>query len=712
MAEEDTATEAGLPPGEPGEQLAVLLVDPDEACRDAVREFAARRRPVLTVRGVADIESALTVLRADPIACVVSEFELQDGDVDDLATRLSREGIDVPVVVFTDRGPAAVSGTAFHSGAADFVQKPADGDYGFLLDKVQGAVERDVAGTPGGRNRLGEAPDAAQLVALLDDGGEVTWQTGELPDVDAEDSIEGLVEALAEGDRFRSALGRAAAAGEADEWVWPRTDAGAVEHRSVPLPALEDVARLSVFRDVTEERRIREEHHTFQQLLDTARDGLYTLDSNGYYRYVNRSMAAQLGYEPAEMLGMHASEPLTAESYEEGQAHVRDLVADEERESEVLELTVRTNEGETMPVAIHFAPLYDDDGTYDGLVGVLRDISERKEREQRLRESERRYRALAENLPNGAVAMFDADIRYSLVEGELFERLDRDAEDFEDTPIADVHDESYVERHLAAFEGVFDGERSAFEFSHRGRIYRTHLVPLRNEAGAITSGLSLILDVTERREHERELERQNERLSEFASIVSHDLRTPLTTARGHLELAADECDPENLDTIEGALDRMESLIEDTLEMARGSQMVTEIEPVDVGPLLDRCWEGIPAEHARLELVDGFVVGADEDRLQQVFENLLRNAIQHGGDEVTIRVGSIDETGFYVSDDGAGLSESEREQVFDRGFSTAESGTGYGMAIVAEIAEAHGWEIAAAESEFGGARFEITGVDVR
>ena len=69
-----------------------------------------------------------------------------------------------------------------------------------------------------------------------------------------------------------------------------------------------------------------------------------------------------------------------------------------------------------------------------------------------------------------------------------------------------------------------------------------------------------------------------------------------------------------------------------------------------------------------------------------------------------------ENGFYVADDGPGIPEADREKVFESGFSTSEEGTGFGLAIVNEIVAGHGWEIRATESEAGGARFEITGVD--
>ena len=100
--------------------------------------------------------------------------------------------------------------------------------------------------------------------------------------------------------------------------------------------------------------------------------------------------------------------------------------------------------------------------------------------------------------------------------------------------------------------------------------------------------------------------------------------------------------------------------------------------------------------------------ADATRLRQLLENLFRNSVDHGGEDVTITVGTLAD-GFYVADDGPGIPEAERDQVFESGYSTNRDGTGFGLAIVEEIAAGHGWEITVTEGVEGGARFEVTGV---
>ena len=217
-------------------------------------------------------------------------------------------------------------------------------------------------------------------------------------------------------------------------------------------------------------------------------------------------------------------------------------------------------------------------------------------------------------------------------------------------------------------------------------------------------------DVSERKRRERELEKKSERLEEFASIVSHDLQTPITVADARLEMAREECDSEHLSAIGDALDRMDEIIDGTLTLAREGQIVDRTEPVDLGDLADRCFRTVTPETAELRVGTELTIRADPERLRHVVENLFANAVEHGGDGVTVRLGETEEGGFYVSDDGPGVPEHKREAVFEPGFSMSEDGSGFGLAIVEQIVEAHGWDIDVTEGEEGGARFEITDVE--
>ncbi|WP_434522223.1 ATP-binding protein [Halorubrum sp. AS12] len=216
----------------------------------------------------------------------------------------------------------------------------------------------------------------------------------------------------------------------------------------------------------------------------------------------------------------------------------------------------------------------------------------------------------------------------------------------------------------------------------------------------------------ERQRAAARLERERDRLDEFASVVSHDLRNPLTTARGRVDLLAEECDSEHIEPVERSLSRMETLIEDLLTLAREGDAVDDPGPVDLVALATDAWKTTDSGSGTLRTaVDELDILADEARLRQLLENLFRNAVEHGGENVTITVGPLlDGSGFYVADDGTGIPEAEREQVFETGFTTDPEGTGFGLNIVAEIADAHGWSVRVVESEEGGAQFEVTGVE--
>ena len=217
-------------------------------------------------------------------------------------------------------------------------------------------------------------------------------------------------------------------------------------------------------------------------------------------------------------------------------------------------------------------------------------------------------------------------------------------------------------------------------------------------------------DVTALKRQERELERKNERLETFTGTVAHDLRNPLSVAQGYLDVAAgaEEAD-EHYDRVEESLDRMEAMITDLLELARQGQMVGATEPVDLAVAAREAWSVVDAPAAELVVEADGTVEADGERLDALLENLFRNAVEHGGAEVTVTVGELSE-GFYVADDGPGIPAEKREEVFEHGHTTNEEGTGFGLSIVSEIASAHGWEVEAAESESGGARFEVTGTE--
>ena len=210
-----------------------------------------------------------------------------------------------------------------------------------------------------------------------------------------------------------------------------------------------------------------------------------------------------------------------------------------------------------------------------------------------------------------------------------------------------------------------------------------------------------------------------EEFDEFTKVVSHDLRNPLNVASGHVELLYEDVGDQNEDyrqrlrKVMYAHDRMEALIENLLTLARSGGEVDAAEWIAFDSLCQRCWQNVSTANAELAVEFDGEIRADASRLQQLVENLVRNAVEHGGENVTVTIGETDDgDGFYVADDGAGIPDAMKDRVFQNGFSTLSDGTGFGLAIVSEIADAHGWEVEVTESQGGGARFEVTGVERR
>jgi len=252
--------------------------------------------------------------------------------------------------------------------------------------------------------------------------------------------------------------------------------------------------------------------------------------------------------------------------------------------------------------------------------------------------------------------------------------------------------------------------------------------------------------------YELERQRSRERIEQFAELVTHDLRNPLNAAQMNLVLidrlldrdrtagggAPDtpvgEADHQHdklsqfLDSTERALARMEDIITDTLALAHGEQRLgpDDVAPIQLRTIVEASWEQAGSADATLQIehTPAASVGrpgeasddaappgtflAHEGRLRQLLENLIRNAVDHAGPDVTVTIGRT-EDGFYVADDGPGIPPDEREQVFETSYSTREGGTGLGLAIARAVANAHGWSLSVSESAAGGARFDIAGV---
>jgi PAS domain S-box-containing protein len=391
-------------------------------------------------------------------------------------------------------------------------------------------------------------------------------------------------------------------------------------------------------------------------------------------------------------------------------------------ERDTVEYRIERSDGKTRWVRGQSTPIFDDEGNVDRIVGFVRDVTENREREEELREKSNLLDQLFKQVP---VHMYvkDDDARHIRVS----EHHTDDPEEYLEKTDREIFSGEFGEEAHADDMRVIETESPILDKEEflpiQEEWHLTSKVPWYGDAGEVRGLIGVTRSITERKQYERELERQNERLDEFASVVSHELRNPLNVAAGRLKLARADCESDHLEDVAHAHERMETLIEDLLSLAREGKQVRDVESISFPEFVTECWETVETTNGRLDVRTERTVQADPPRLTQLFENLFRNAVEHaaedpdrvgvsGGDEVvTVVVGDLDDaSGFYVADDGPGIAPEDRDRVFEAGYSTTPKGTGFGLSIVSEIVQAHGWEITLVEGEMGGSRFEITGVE--
>ncbi|KOX95397.1 sensor histidine kinase [Halorubrum tropicale] len=330
-------------------------------------------------------------------------------------------------------------------------------------------------------------------------------------------------------------------------------------------------------------------------------------------------------------------------------------------------------------------------------------------------QSDQRFEALFQSTPDPVVVVTP--------EGTITEANDAFTETF-DIDLNELRERSITELDLSPTEAVervllriADDNSSSttveWELDEGTSLVTEVNTDIVTGFGNAAERIGIFRDITDRAERERELKRQNERLEEFADTVAHDLRNPLSIAQGRLKFAQETGDDEHFEEIRSAHDRMEQMIEELLSLAKQGQAVLDPDDLLLEAVVKQAWSHFQTQNATLhvDIDDSYVITADEGRLQELLENLFRNAVEHGGETVDIRVGQLPNTaGFYVEDDGPGIPPGKRTDVVQAGFTESEDGTGFGLSIVKQIAEGHDWQLEITEAEAGGARFEISSIE--
>ncbi|KKF39236.1 HTR-like protein [Halorubrum saccharovorum] len=481
-------------------------------------------------------------------------------------------------------------------------------------------------------------------------------------------------------------------------------------------------------KQAVDEHRTREIADRYSTVIDALGYPVYVVDETGVFRFVNEPFAALTGYDREEIVGSKPGLIKDDDAVAEAEDRLGRVLSSAGPDVERFSVDIVPKEGDPIPCRDHMAALPYEGECFEGSVGILRDVSDELARRKEL---ETKTRALDE-APVG-ITITDPDLPDNpmvYVNDRFVEMTGYDRDDAVGINCRFLQGEDTDPEPVARLREAIDAwEPESVEllnYRKDGTPFwnRVSIAPIRDADGSVSEWVGFQEDITAFKQREAALERQNERLDAFAGIVSHDLRSPLNVAQGRVELAREmDDDPDCLDAAVDALDRIESIVDHTLTLAREGETVGDPEPVSVAEVAADSWETVDTASASLSVETDGAILADPDRLRNLFENLVRNSVEHGstgsraepgdsvehgGEDVRIRVGDLP-NGFYVEDDGPGIAEEIRDDLFEPGESGVAGNTGFGLAIVQEIATAHGWTVEAVDATDGGARFEVRGV---
>lgn len=705
----------------------VLHVDDEPDLSEMVGIFLGHADERFETVQASSASTGLDQLSEQTFDCVISDYDMPGCNGIEFLKKVREEFPGLPFILFTGKGTEEIASDAISAGVTDYLQKQGGTDqYTVLANTVSNAIEH-YRSTQVVRQREQQLQTVLDRVTDAIVEVDSDWQftlvnqrAEELYEMDEEyllgrDFWEVFDEAL--DTRFES---------EYRQVMETREPSSFVEYFS-QLDGWFDIEAYPkseggigfYFIEVTDQR---ERQHELEQanavlstLFETLPVGVLTEDSDRNVIAVNDHLLDLFEFPGAAkdvhgIDGVQLTEQVSGMFVESNHfvERINKLVADREPtdNDQLVLYDDRIFERDYRPVE-----LPDEDGH----LWVYTDISEQEEQRRRYEavfNQTYQFSGLLE--PDGTVLEAnDTVLEFGgLDRDEVVRRKMWELQLFQSSQETRERAQSAIER---AADGEFVHHELRLQGANREAVIDFSVRPVTDEQGNVIFLVPEGHDITERKEHEQAVQRERDQLDEFAGVVSHDLRNPLNVAEGRLELVKQECDSGHFSAIERALDRIDRITEDVLWLAREGRDIGSMDTVVLHETIDTAWTVVAdcAADAELHYADDSLsaakIEADDDRLSQLLENLFGNAIEHGDDEVTVTVGVMND-GFYVEDDGPGIPEDRRDSVFTAGYSTSEDGTGFGLSIVKQVAEAHGWDIHVTESTESSARFEITGVE--
>jgi PAS domain S-box-containing protein len=734
----------------------LLLVDDDPDFVSLIRKNLEDRLPISEILTATNVREGEIRLSEHDVDCIVSDYDMPEETGLDLLQAVRDEDANLPFILFTGQGSETLASEAISAGVTDYLQKTVDGRFEALSNLIRGAVDNYRAQLA--RDQLAET--ASMLSAVLNNTPNAIYLlngAGAIADVNEPalratqyteanllgTGLDSILEPTDSGKSIQEYLQQNSGAEFEAKQVGRRGDRQAVKVQIEQIPESDQVSSIAVVRDISEQKdeetTIRELNQTGLALMEArsktdvadtiveaASDtlsmpyaGIWLHESSGHYSLTSTSNNAESVFtqnavdDNSEVhntfieggierfsTNPSLSDRLDATTIsnrllfslgEHGvlEIPVRDQRLYDERDIRMSELLATSGE-RALNQTVRESQIRAEQRFFNTAINTVNDIFLSVTDSQEIVRTNDQLEGLAGTLPEDNQTLSLED----LFSGETLSTMESAISEAFNTGAGSIEQVLSV-----------NGSKQVFEFQFSRMEH-----PVDDESLVIGFGRN----ISPLKEKQQELSQQNERLEQFSSMVSHDLKNPLSIASGHFDLvqkdledADSEVSADSVEAVDDALDRMQELIDDLLTLARQGEAATEIERLSLPEAVDEAWGVVDEEKGTLNIETEREINADRTQLQHVLENLLSNAVIHGGDAVTVTVGELSgQDGFYISDDGSGIPPGEREQIFEEGFTTAESGTGFGLMIVEDIIEQHGWDITVAESATGGARFEI------